>query len=278
MTEEQLHHMLTAGVPLSQALAQLGVPPETTSDSSYLVNNLRRLGVSDDFIINYVLYPSLRPRTDMPFIPRPLPTVMLSPTDIRARANDVIPGIVDSHLLLQQRIIKQVMYIPVTRYQELELYSSAYYFGGEDYCGTFYYFEPSSGYYLRSNRTLVAPNKILALRVLRRQQGVPPPAIMAEAKALLQWHKTSLPANTDDEQWINNLLTDMFSGDYNFKYNPSLYAKEDGFDQPLCIAMRSMQVDCALLTLMTGSTFVVSEILDARPRQESFRNVVTLTM
>lgn len=50
-----------------------------------------------------------------------------------------------------------------------------------------------------------------------------------------------------------------------------LYAAEDYWDQPLCIAARKAGFDIVILENMVGAFQIVTEILDTRPRDESFR-------
>ena len=54
----------------------------------------------------------------------------------------------------------------------------------------------------------------------------------------------------------------------------SLYALEDGFDQPLCELGRDKNLSIIILESMIGSHQVVTEVLDTRPREESFRSLV----
>ena len=53
-----------------------------------------------------------------------------------------------------------------------------------------------------------------------------------------------------------------------------LYAKEDDFDQSICIAVRAKSIDIIILTDMIGSHQVVTEILDTRERSVSFKSLL----
>jgi hypothetical protein len=53
----------------------------------------------------------------------------------------------------------------------------------------------------------------------------------------------------------------------------TLYAEEDRFDQPLCIACKERGIDVLILTHMVGSRQVVKEVLDTRSRSESFNSL-----
>ena len=51
------------------------------------------------------------------------------------------------------------------------------------------------------------------------------------------------------------------------------YAKEDSLDQILCDLARKFGYDVVILTNMVGSQQIVTEVLDTRPREESFANL-----
>ena len=49
---------------------------------------------------------------------------------------------------------------------------------------------------------------------------------------------------------------------------------EDKYDQPLCEIGKSLGIDLIVLTHLIGSHQIVSEVLDTRPRMESFNNLI----
>ena len=53
-----------------------------------------------------------------------------------------------------------------------------------------------------------------------------------------------------------------------------LYAIEDCLDQVICKLARKLDLDILILTDMIGSHQIVTEILDTRSRQDSFKNLV----
>lgn len=56
--------------------------------------------------------------------------------------------------------------------------------------------------------------------------------------------------------------------------NTELYAKEDEYDQALCLLGKALDVDLIVLKYMIGSHQVVTEVLDTRSRDVSFQNLV----
>jgi hypothetical protein len=53
-----------------------------------------------------------------------------------------------------------------------------------------------------------------------------------------------------------------------------LYAKEDAFDQPICREASKKGIDLVIFTHMAGSFQVVTEVLDTKPREDTFRSLV----
>src|SRR5438132_6936899 len=53
-----------------------------------------------------------------------------------------------------------------------------------------------------------------------------------------------------------------------------LYALEDKLDQPLCLLGREYNLDVIILRNMVGSHQVVTEVLDTRTREESFKSLI----
>ena len=56
-------------------------------------------------------------------------------------------------------------------------------------------------------------------------------------------------------------------------YHTWLYASEDDYDQPICNLARGLDIDVIILTTMAGKTRVVTEVLDTRPRDISYKNI-----
>jgi hypothetical protein len=62
----------------------------------------------------------------------------------------------------------------------------------------------------------------------------------------------------------------------NGEYTDILYAKEDIFDQILCLMGRKLNIDVMILSKMPGKSRVVSELLHTRGGLESFDNLVRI--
>ena len=90
--------------------------PYNIDETPDVINELRHLGVPEEYIDKYIIYPSGRPRTNMTFVPKiislkrsnlPLNTLILSSN------NDVL---VDSKYIGKTMEFHQPVFIPVVRY------------------------------------------------------------------------------------------------------------------------------------------------------------------
>jgi hypothetical protein len=191
------------------------------------------------------------------------------------------------------------LFIPVTRYAN-DMSGSLYFKDkkpDEDFCGTFYYYEPESTTYLYSNSVLRAKNKREAVRTLWEK-------LVTEGKSsskgsvrdLLQANYNQLMYALEDSNlmftptqfielgktWSSAIDIDI----YKFPIDPNIqdrqfycaftlgfYAAEDDFDQALCELGREAGYSAIILEKMVGSRQIVIEVLDTRPREESFRNL-----
>lgn len=201
-----------------------------------------------------LIYPSGRPRTDM--------RLFLSNVPTTRRLNNLFPHddiLVGSEYRNDVYIIDVPVSIPIVRYAKNTEQGTYYDLNRkEKYCGTFYYYEPGSSFYLNSEKTLVAPNKLMALFRLTNRKTI---------IEIIEKSKIS-PDNSDE-------LKSMLEDGYNFEeYDRNLYAVEDIFDQKLCEEVDRQGYDVVLLTLMTGKNRLVSEVLDVRMRSESFKSIV----
>lgn len=73
---------------------------------------------------------------------------------------------------------------------------------------------------------------------------------------------------------FQELISELSGSKTLSEHVPSLYGLEDTLDQPLCLTAQRQGIDCILLKYMTGKTRIVSEILDMRFREESFKNIL----
>jgi len=183
--------------------------------------------------------------------------------------------------------------IPVTRYASGM--SKGLYFTeiGTEYCGTFYYYEPESTTLLAYKTSESHFNKYTAVKALLDQgtdvdtmnllnqlannryfmafvSGVLPKDLMLTPTEYISFI-TQNP-NIENPSIQSDIISD------NSKHYVgtilSLYALEDGFDQPLCELGRDKNLSIIILESMIGSHQVVTEVLDTRPREESFRSLV----
>ena len=221
-----------------------------------------------------MLYRSNRPVTDM--------SLFRSPLSYTCRRSDVI-----RNRLVVNKEVHRV--IPVTRYAQGM--SKGLYYGDEDtpsdVCGTFYYNEEESNTLLAYKTELRAFNKTdacmklgivmredarrgdTALRidygVQKHMNGIYPLDLMLTPQQALDYmgHRDSEDIHTD----LPN--APHYAAEY-----LDLYSAEDYLDQPLCNAARDAGYDIVVLENMVGSFQIVTEVLDTRSREESFRSLV----
>lgn len=181
-------------------------------------------------------------------------------------------------------------FVPVARYaagMSKSLFPFYFTDPNQQYCGTFYYREPESTTFLRYDHALTAFDKVDAAK----QLGVTIPErkgdmsyydvhlykgglMMKPFEFTMMWHQKH-GYQYEGRKWANmrNL-----QGNRHFytAHLLSYYALQDELDQPICEAARVKGYDLVLLTHMVGSRQLVYEVLDTRPRQESFANLYVL--
>jgi hypothetical protein len=191
--------------------------------------------------------------------------------------------------------------IPVTRYAA-GMKKGLYYKNNlmEEFCGTFYYYEPESTTYLAYKTFLRAFNKTAAMNILflndsyinkikgrivqnfyiksypyimKHVNGIYPKNLLLTPNEAVSLY---IDENKDANQIINeaNLLPQnkYYAGHY-----LDLYAAEDALDQILCTTASELGYDIIILENMVGSHQVVTEILDTRKRAESFKSLIYIT-
>jgi len=186
--------------------------------------------------------------------------------------------------------------------------------GEERFCGTFYYVEPGSDVLLdmgEGGRFLTAHNKLSAAVVLnaelaKRFAGREMPEDLAALSVeidegvhrLVSAHRNDgilfrPGSRLNDEQRYTATLRFLVgalspktridpasyrlydeSGEPLLYVGDTFYAQEDVFDQPLCRLARRLGYAAVVLLHMPSALRVVSEVLDVRPRAESFANLV----
>jgi hypothetical protein len=247
-------------------------------NTPYVVERLRNLGMPDQYIDEYIIYKSMRPRSSMASmvaIPKgELPVARFFGSD-----NDLL---IDSSWLNKIAEIHQDSLFPVVRYgagMSKGIYTHTYSRKtDEKFCGTFYYYESGSKILIKARNILICPNKMCAA------------AYFLGINAVLESFKTRVyigdvsyephPVenvfgfkNPKFNSW-ENILKDMVLGNFDFKIHyPSMYALEDRFDQVVCNNAAG-KFDLVVLTSMTGLERMVTEILDPRDRRVSFGNLL----
>lgn len=277
---------------LYQRVRQLEISPDQTS---YLIRHLKNIGISDDFINSVLLYPSGRPISTMIIITT-IPILDGDLNEIRLFvSSDKV--LLNSDWLNKSIEIHQKSLFPVIRYgagMSRGAYTPAAPFETSinDYCGTFYYYEPGSNIFLLAKDILIVPNKLMASVYLLEKRTT---------LSLIYRHLDSfgkfLPSKPDqggysglDNQLIFDVsgkkypawdyfLDAMISGRHDFlNHYPSLYALEDRFDQPICQEARRKNFELIIFTTMTGMNRVVTEIIDIRPRAISYANLYQIPL
>lgn len=133
----------------------------------YLLSDETQRELSEDALRRIALFASGRPKSRMTFIPHMLPSVQYLNIN-KLRLQELAP----TSVLISEEYLNKVIsindprgiYLPVIRYQTgMSLYYKHLKAPtAEEVCGTFYYFEPQSYYFLNVKNILVAPNKVVA--------------------------------------------------------------------------------------------------------------------
>lgn len=185
--------------------------------------------------------------------------------------------------------------IPVTRYAK-NINSGLYYPEGQinrKFCGTFYYYEPESTTFLIGKKILIAETKCSAAMILNLQNLYLP--YLSESKINEKWqygeYREDLIYTSSEAHQIG--LHDYIET-YKIKhgkvlmknieeitqtpiyvgFTSGLYAAEDNFDQPLCLAATKAGYDLLIFTRMVGQYQIVTEVLDVRKRSESWDSLI----
>jgi len=155
------------------------------------------------------------------------------------------------------------------------------------FCGTFFYHEPdpACSTLLAYKTSFRAFNKTDAMQKLGLLNLTNPfdydiyhetikhiAGVYPRDLRLTPLEAATLMLNEDiDDRGVASKLPQIphYAGEY-----LELYAIEDVFDQSLCIGARQAGYDVVILENMVGSFQVVTEILDTRSREESFRHLV----
>lgn len=277
-----------SSIPGAADLVNSIMQGEVVPNSELIIRALRDYGFPDDIIYTYALYPSRRPRTTMHFITQVYGAFPILESTEGFHIFHGQNALIDSDLRTITAIIDYPSLIPVTRYaggmHKGMFHPVASEEGG--YCGTFYYFEPSSDIYMRTETALLAPNRIVAaIRLGRSISSIldeyAPVVEMGEEYLGVHPHQLgiglqrNLPQN-DREAWTK-VIYDMVAGRWDYDSDrPEL--SEDFLDQDLCIRARERGYDAIILSNNSGLNRVVSEVLDVRRREDSFHSLVRVIL
>lgn len=151
--------------------------------------------------------------------------------------------------------------IPIMRYQTSSegglFYAEAKV--GESHCGTFYFFEPESNIFLTCNNFLTATNKIHAYVLLG-----------GSIDELINKGKNS-------EKFRLVPYDEIITASKGNKVTTEISYELDGIIDPIiCKMARELEYDVILLIELFDFRQFITEILDARPRAESFSNIKRL--
>lgn len=232
---------------------------EETGDISHAIDLLWLYYFDTDILRKKLLYSSGRPRTTMKNFP------------IRTVQNIVFPldqsGIITSYDMTHKfRVIDETISIPVTRYGTIETGMFYTNVSPEKQCGTFYYFEPESPFYLTSRKTLIALNKVMATFHLWNYED------------MVKFVRKNCKDYFTDNAYMLEIL-DMIDKSPSFYYKryEQIAGGDAGFDQILCNLAREKGFDVVVIGRAAGKhTYDNIEIMDVRDRNVSYQNLVTL--
>jgi len=175
----------------------------------------------------------------------------------------------DWHCLDRCIEIRHLIDIPVLRYenQHLGVYyrdNVAYKF--ESDFATFYNLEPDSPWHLRTSCAAVAPNKVaLCFRL-----GLTPAELLAEYRNELGRHFGSMEAE------VRRAIAELLKPDYCSE--PELYGIDAALDGLLRSKLLERGYETAILTRMVACSGFDIEIIDVRPRRQSFEHLLCAEM
>tara|TARA_R110002072_G_scaffold45565_4_gene126753 strand:+ start:41401 stop:42498 length:1098 start_codon:yes stop_codon:yes gene_type:complete len=218
----------------------------------------------------HLLYGSMRPRTEM-----------LLYRQVTSLTYSTVKKLDDHIYLLDDKLFG----IPVTRYSD-GMSRGLFYRGNDeknDYCGTFYYYEPESTTFLTFTTSKTYKNKYEAVVDLAGEtKNFTEPAIdqyyNAEQKIFTRPMDYPDDMRMTPKEYYENVRSEMLPDAYkdlrDVKHyigkKIKLYAVEDMYDQSICNIHKKLGTDIVILTHMVGSRQIVTEILDTRERSLSF--------
>lgn len=248
------------------------------------INNVfKQLQIPIDFLYKWYLYPSGRTRTQMlfannaPVLDPSNKLILFSDSIIWTRPSGAIINNVRM-MLPCLSLISDPLYIPVLRYQarsNVGLFFKSEY-DPQQHCGTYYFFDPGPGIYLRSGKTLVAPDPIFAYFYL----------LGGNELALNTLIEEMLPGISDRsmievyKDWLRNNMNNCLTGRELQEMEESLdiftAQNSESVEQQLCFLSRQLGIDIVLLTYPMIWKQNKSEVIDTRNRLDSYSSLYRL--
>ena len=239
----------------------------------------------------HLLYPSMRPVNDMAMFRH-----VTSALYTRAvKIDDYLYSLKSTSF--DGKEIDLGLGIPVTRYSD-GMNKGLYYNGGKNkkFCGTFYYYEPSSTIFLTFSTHAIYKNKHEAVKEFTSEDH---PDYMRADYAEFSEPLVNMYYNPESykEEYLVKFPEDlrMTPREYYAKVKKEpfppqyenlperkyyigkkigFYAVEDDYDQDLCSYSKQQGHEVVILTHMVGSRQIVTEVLDTRERSQSFGALV----
>jgi hypothetical protein len=226
----------------------------------------------------FVYQRSKRPVNDM--------ALFRSPMSMKIKRSDIVSDtvIIDG---------EEWKVIPVTRYAQGM--KRGLYFESSDieYCGTFYYYEPesttllayktSASYFNKYTAVIALNNKSTNSKTLDDLDKLSQNEVFMDyVNGLLPSDLMMVPREYNEDlrdlshfiPYSDNMLAKVALTPHYIGTIADLYAQEDSLDQPLCELGKANNLDIIILESMPGNYQVVTEILDTRNREDSFRSLV----
>lgn len=167
---------------------------------------------------------------------------------------------------------KEYFVSPVTRYAKGMSRGLYYKTGNDNFCGTFYYFEPESTTYLLYENPLIGKTKSeVFLSLVGDDDRWPEEKILAQDYIDKPWYNEIFETGLIRTAEINGKVSKKYIG------KELGYAKEDKLDQPICTLAKEKGFDVVIFKFMVGSHQIVTEVFDVRDRGTSFRHLAYLS-
>lgn len=274
MSEEFIEARIQQGISPRDALIELYSQHGLNTMYIESPNNvpdegeLNKLGLSPEFVYKYYILPSGFAKGSMEFA-GDIPLANLTLANVLMTSGQqnavIINGMrTGGNQLSKLPCISTVegdLYIPVLRYENpggglyFDKTDDQYYSADDQFCGTFYYLVPDSGFYLKSRKTLIVPTLEFAYYLLTGQP-------VYEEYILY-------PPN-----WMDQIIDKCKAGQVLTKADERRWPSVGNMlDQPVCEVARNNGIDVVIVTYPFGVE-PSAEVLDTRDRQSSYTNLV----